>query len=351
MPKVSVILPAYNVEKSVRRAVESVLAQDLGDLELICVDDGSSDATGAILDKLAKGDARMHVLHVPNGGAPAARNKALELAQGTYVAFFDADDWAEPTMLSREVEAAEKTAAELVVAGFYIDTFYTDQDCITEQKCYPACVFADSTSFRQKAHVLFDANLLYTPWNKLFVRSRIEELHVRFQDTFWDDFPFVLDYIRDVSRVTVLEECFYHFERARSESETSRFRKGMYEKREEEQAWLEDLYSHWKLLEDSDVQEFLSRRYVERLLGCLENACNDKACYTKSERLGEVQKILNGTRVAPAFQNARIRAFHTRLLLVPIKKGWKRLSLLEGRFLSRMRRKHIKQFATYKAKR
>ena len=99
-PKISIIMPAYNVESYVCRAVESLQHQSLEDFELLVVDDGSTDRTGAILDAIAERDIRITVFHTKNAGAPAARNYALAHAQGTYVLFVDADDWASGRMLA-----------------------------------------------------------------------------------------------------------------------------------------------------------------------------------------------------------------------------------------------------------
>lgn len=351
MVKVSVILPAYNVEGCIERSVRSVLDQTFTDIELICVDDGSTDKTGALLDELSEKDERMHVLHTKNNGAPAARNTALNHATGTYVAFFDADDWAEPKMFEQEVAFMEAHNLELLISGFYIDTFFAKDRSYTENKTAPTHVYKDQIAFRKHAYTLFDNNLLYSPWNKLFSRARIEKLRLRFEDTFWDDFPFVIAYIKDVVRVGMLDECFYHFERARTNSETSRYRAHMYEKREEEYTWLHDLCKYWGVLNDKPVQEFLARRYVERLLGCVENVCNKQAKLSGKERKSAVKKMLGDAKVAPAFKKAKIRARHTKLLLWPIKHKLVRLTILEGKFLAYMRKHHMKQFAHYKAER
>ena len=85
---------------------------------------------------------------------------------------------------------------------------------------------------------MFDANLLYPPWNKLFRADYLRKNGILFPETFWDDFPFVLAVVRDVERVGVLDTAYYHFLRARQESETARYRADMYEKREEEHGWM-----------------------------------------------------------------------------------------------------------------
>ena len=91
-PKVSVIMPVWGVEKYVGRAVESILGQTLRDIELLCVDDGSPDDSGRILDLYASRDVRMRVFHQENAGAPAARNLAMNHARGEYLCFVDADE-------------------------------------------------------------------------------------------------------------------------------------------------------------------------------------------------------------------------------------------------------------------
>ena len=140
-PQVTVVMPAYNVGQFVRRAVESLQKQTLRNYELLVVDDGSTDQTGRVLDTLAERDYRITVFHTENGGAPAARNLALDHARGTYVYFMDADDWAEPDMLQDMYDLAEQQHLELVVAGFYIDTYYGDNgEHTSEVKSRPSAL-------------------------------------------------------------------------------------------------------------------------------------------------------------------------------------------------------------------
>ena len=95
-PMVSVIVPVYNAEQTIRRCVASILDQQFTDLELLLVDDGSTDGSGAICDEFAARDARVTAIHQKNAGVSAARNHALDLAQGVYLQFLDSDDWITP---------------------------------------------------------------------------------------------------------------------------------------------------------------------------------------------------------------------------------------------------------------
>ena len=190
-PLVSIIMPVYNVEKYVGRAIQSMLDQTLTDFEFLIVDDGTPDNSGAICDEYAAKDNRLTVIHKENGGAPSARNVAIDQAKGKYLYFLDSDDWAEPTMLADMVSLAEQHDAQLVVTGYYIDTYYDGDAHVTQTNSCPDAVYNTKEAFRQHSCPLFDSNLLYTPWNKLFLNSYIQEYNLRFPTTFWDDFPLI----------------------------------------------------------------------------------------------------------------------------------------------------------------
>lgn len=115
MPKVSIIVPVYNAEKYLQECVESVLCQTLSDIELILVDDGSTDTSPALCDQYAVQDRRVKVIHKPNGRAASARNAGLRAASGEYVAFVDADDWISPNMYEKMLQTnADVTLCDYV---------------------------------------------------------------------------------------------------------------------------------------------------------------------------------------------------------------------------------------------
>lgn len=120
MPFVSVIVPAYNVEKYVGQCVESILAQSFTDFELLLVDDGSTDSTGQLCDGYAMADARVRVLHKENGGLVSARKAGLEAAGGYYAAYVDGDDWIASDMLQSLCLAAKRETADIVIADFML---------------------------------------------------------------------------------------------------------------------------------------------------------------------------------------------------------------------------------------
>ena len=119
MPKVSVIIPVYNVEKYLRECLDSVVNQTLKDIEIICINDGSPDNSLAILEEYAKKDSRIIVISQENSGVSTARNVGIDLAKGDYLYFIDADDYAEPDLLELSYQKALSTQCDIVNFGFF----------------------------------------------------------------------------------------------------------------------------------------------------------------------------------------------------------------------------------------
>lgn len=346
--KISIIMPVYKVEDYVGKAIESIQAQTLSEWELFAVDDGSPDNSGAICDEYAKNDSRIKVIHQENAGAPAARNVAIDLAVGEYMYFMDSDDWTEPTMLEDMYNIAHDNDRQLVVAGYYIDTYYNDEEKFTQEQVVDSAVYKTQKQFRENAHKLFDKNLLYTPWNKLFSAQYLRDNKIYFPNTFWDDFPFNLSVVRNVERVAVTDKKYYHFIRKRAESETARYRSDMFDKREEENGWMRDLYAHWGIM-NSEVEEFLARRYIERIIGCIENVTNKNCTLTKAEKKEQIGSMISSENSQKAVRLAKPGSLYMKVLLLPIK--WKSTGLMYmmSCVISKVKSSNTKLFAKLKA--
>ena len=139
--KISIIMPVYKVEAYVGKAIESIQAQTLKEWELYAIDDGSPDGSGQVCEDYAAKDGRIKVIHQANAGAPAARNVAIDKAVGEFMYFMDSDDWAEPTMLEDMYNIAIQNDRQLVVAGYYIDTYYNDEEKFTQEQAVDSVVF------------------------------------------------------------------------------------------------------------------------------------------------------------------------------------------------------------------
>lgn len=130
---ISVIVPVYNVESYLPRCVESILAQTYGHLEVILVDDGAKDRSGAVCDAFAARDPRVRVIHKENGGLSSARNAGIEAARGEYLAFVDSDDWLEPDAYAHMLDRLLRYGVKLACAGRY------DVDGKTGEKTVGLC--------------------------------------------------------------------------------------------------------------------------------------------------------------------------------------------------------------------
>lgn len=118
-PRVSVVVPIFNVESWLPQCLDSILAQTYRNLEIILVDDGSPDRSGEICDQYAKKDSRIRVIHQQNRGASAARNRGLEAATGEWISFIDSDDWIETDFYETLLQAAQSYNADVVCCGFH----------------------------------------------------------------------------------------------------------------------------------------------------------------------------------------------------------------------------------------
>lgn len=347
---ISIIMPVYGVEEYIGTAIESIQAQTFQDWELWAVDDGTTDRSGVICDEYAAKDPRIHVIHKENGGAPSARNVAIDQATGKYFYFMDSDDWAEPGMLEEMYRLAEENQAEMVISGFYIDSYYSEEEKFVQLQRVDDRIYNDQQEFREDAYRLFDQNLLYTPWNKLVLGDYIRRNKLYFPNTFWDDFPFCLSVIRDIKRVVVTSKMYYHFMRKRSESETTRYRKEMFDKREEEHGWLVDLFEYWKV-KRPEAEEFLARRYVERLIGCIENVTNPSCTLSKKEKREHISMIINSETTRKCLKIAQPRSIYMKIMLLPLKWRCVTLCLMEGTYISKVKKRNVKRFVKLKANR
>ena len=211
-PQVSVVIPAYNAEKTLQRARESVLNQTWKNIRVILVDDGSTDGTAGIAREAAGKDKRLTVLCRENLGVSSTRNAGLALCEGKYIRFADADDTLPPDSIEKMVLRAEQDGSELVIGGY-------DQ-YIGEKHSYHNLAGRDDTAACDEAldHLCRHANSYFygVLWNKLFLRKTLEQEHCRFQEdlTWGEDFAFVMDYLAGVNRISFMNDSLYHYRRS-----------------------------------------------------------------------------------------------------------------------------------------
>ena len=201
MPTISVIVPVYNVEKYLRCCVDSILAQTFTDIEVLLVDDGSTDGSGAICDEYAQKDSRVRVFHKPNGGVSSARNLGLDKAAGKWIMFVDSDDKVAPQICERLLEYATDDC--MPMCTYYEwrgDEFKRSLPEVNPTEIYPIIEY-----LRLGNRIMV--------WGKLYKRAIIELTRKRFEEktSFAEDAIFNYDYIKDVGCYCLIDEPLYYY--------------------------------------------------------------------------------------------------------------------------------------------
>lgn len=214
MTKASVILPVYNVEKYLRQCLDSVIGQTLKEIEIIAVDDGSTDGSPAILDEYAAREPRMKVIHQRNAGAGAARNAGLDAATGDYVIFFDPDDYVDRDMLRSMHELAVAEDADVTCSAWLVH----DE---AAGSCFRRSYGGDVVRGRgvktpAELGVRLFTTFGFVPWNKLVRRAFLSGKGIRFQEIpRTNDVYFSTACVALAERIAVVNAAYYHYRQQR----------------------------------------------------------------------------------------------------------------------------------------
>ncbi len=217
MDLISVIVPAYNVEKYLARCLDSICSQTYRDIEIIVIDDGSCDGTPGICDEYGSSDSRIRVVHKQNEGVAAARNTALDMATGSKVAFADADDIYEPDMLEKMNEAMLQFEADMVVCGYYEEyTDRTDRHGIDKGKVVYNREEAYGDFFRMAGHIGSGC------WNKLIKSDAIGEIRFK-KYSMGEDVEWICRVLDNCQKVVCLDYYGYHYIHREDSASRKRF--------------------------------------------------------------------------------------------------------------------------------
>ena len=224
-PKVSIIIPVYNVEKYLERCINSLRNQTLEDIEIILVDDSSTDSSLALCNKFAEEDSRIKVIHKENEGAGMARNVALKVATGEYYGFVDSDDYVEPEMFETLYSKAVKYNSDLVMSG----VLFVDGNMFSESgECVCKHYFDNDTQFESDEDLkklrmgivgalpddADDSKYGMSIWKNLFKHEIIKQNNLEFQserEMLSEDALFMIDYISCIKKATGINEAFYNY--------------------------------------------------------------------------------------------------------------------------------------------
>ena len=209
----SVIIPVYNVENYLNECLDSVTSQTLEDMEIICIDDGSTDNSPDILKEYSKKDKRIKIITKENGGQATARNLGIKEAQGEYIAFVDSDDFIEPTMFEKLYTKAKDN--NLDIAMCKIATYDNQTEEIKDNVWYYMLgVFRDFEKdiFNHKDTKEFTCHIAVTPYNKIYKTTLLKENNILFPEgLIFEDEKFFYDTYLRAKRVSIVDEFLYYY--------------------------------------------------------------------------------------------------------------------------------------------
>ncbi|MBR6647240.1 MAG: glycosyltransferase family 2 protein [Clostridia bacterium] len=242
-PIVSIIVPVYNAEKYLERCVNSLKNQSLKEIEIILVDDSSTDSSLEMCNKMAVEDSRIKVLHKENEGAGKARNAALRIATGEYIGFVDSDDFVALNMFKTLYEKAVKYGSDLVMSGvLFVDgnMFSKEGECIRKTYFDQDTHFDTAESLKKLKMGIVgatpedsdDSKYGMSIWKNLFKSEIIKRNNITFQserEMLSEDALFMIDYISCIDKATGIDEAFYNY--CRNEDSISKsYKKDRFEK-------------------------------------------------------------------------------------------------------------------------
>lgn len=206
MPKISVIIPVYNASKYLKECLDSVVNQTLKDIEIICVNDGSTDNSLSILEKYAQNDDRIKIINQENKGLSEARNVAIEVASGDYIGFVDADDYINLSFYENLFNRAEETKSDIVSCEY----MYRFKDRQKNRKKIFLKVDTNvvTTDIKEKFECLYLPNYCYV-MNKIYRRDCLTERFLK--GLKWEDVYFTCNVLAKSYKLSVAKDAAYYY--------------------------------------------------------------------------------------------------------------------------------------------
>lgn len=326
----SVVVPVYNVEAYLHQCIGSIKNQTFKDLEIILINDGSTDSSGKICDEYSNLDSRIRVLHQENAGVSAARNSGIALASGDYITFVDSDDWLDANMYEEMWKVSESSLVDLVMCDFknikqnsteIISSnirkgFYNKQQIIKE--LYPTLLVTEN----------FGRIPIVSIWNSFFKRKLFTDNNIRFDADlrYSEDYLFMADVVVHADSFFYLKGNYAYNYRQYEESRSKKF----------QPVWWENLLylnkELKKLLNNNKEYDFsrqIKLQLLHSVLFVLNSISKNKTMNAQS-KLREIRSIMNHPAVAEAFSTLSFNkgSKMLRLVLYSIKYKMVRAYLL-----------------------
>lgn len=221
-PMVSIIVPVYNVEKYLGKCIKSLLQQTYSNIQIILINDGSTDSSGIICNKYSDFDKRIFVLHKQNEGVSVARNAGIDISIGEYLLFVDGDDWLEDNAVAELIEIQKNDNSDVIMFGFFQEDFNgNNQKSISFQKNH----LKNKDQIMKALPDLIKNESINPLWNKLYKSNIIKDNDIKLDNliSIGEDALFNYKVFSKINCLTIIDKCFYHYIKDNSESLTQKY--------------------------------------------------------------------------------------------------------------------------------
>ncbi len=335
MPRISIVMPAYNAEDTILESIASIQNQTFLDWELIVVDAGSSDATCDIVGKFIASDERISLHHCNGCDIIHAREAGIACARGEYLMFCDADDWIEPAMLVDMIDKADAYSLDMCVTGFYREEFFPKTNKWVTEICTVAnALYLSKDDFRNASADLFSEGLFQGVTGILYRMKRLSDLSLNFETCSWSEHDFILSYLLDIERVGVLTDLYYHFKIHREEQRTPQREIEILKLCKRDYDSLIALYESWGLLDNHSIYQKLHEIFFNELTDCIEGICNPSCVISIAHKQEILDRIVQDEATQKAVSIVSPKNRMQQMLIGPIKKKNTALLYSEARFIS-----------------
>lgn len=290
MPKISVILPVYNVEQYVAKSIHSVLNQSYIDFELIVVIDGSKDNSEVIAREFEKTDLRVKVYTKPNGGLSDARNYGLNMATGEFIYFLDSDDWIEPNLLEDNIKMLEDKNLDFIVFGFYQDNVDLHEQLVEAIPHIPET--PDWINGEAIYFTPYMLNILGYAWNKLYRKQYLDKHQITFTKgvSLVEDILFNAKVYQYADKIVCNPKPYVHYIQRPVVTLTKQFHEQSFEWVKLKHEGLQEFLNAWSF---DNKQEILASNLIGGLRYCVLNLFRYKNQFNFNQKIKYIENMLN----------------------------------------------------------
>ena len=282
--KYSVIIPVYNVENYLSRCIDSLLAQNYVDLEILLIDNGSKDQSGQICEDYATQFSNITAYHIPNKGVGSARNFGLSKAKGEFICFVDADDYLVGNLFS-DVESQLDSQLDLLVFSYYNSIEKNLSEIDRSAKILPTEGKKDKSDFIALFQELWLTDMMYTVWNKIYRKEFLEEHQIVFESyELGEDVRFNLNVYQHVNAVLLVKSCYYVYISGRIDSAMGQYNPNRMNYQLEELGKVDQLMISW----NSHDEQFIDQIKARILMSNIQNISKQKMSLSKKRHYVEV---------------------------------------------------------------